>query len=129
MYRGRAPSPATIIAVPTFDDARRIALGLPEAAERPCWGTPAFYVRQRFFARLLEDDERIVVKCSRDERRALAAQRPEAFGSTAHYDKHESVLVTLAAVDPAHLREVLVAAWRMVAPKPLLRVYDATPVP
>jgi hypothetical protein len=126
MYRGRAPSPATIIAVPTFDDARRIALGLPETAERPCWGTPAFYVRTRFFARLLEDDERLVVKCSHEERRALAAERPETFGWTAHYDKHEFVLVTLAVVEPVELREVLVEAWRMVAPKTLLRAYDAS---
>ena len=115
-----------MIGVPTFADARRIALGLPETIEQPCWGTPAFYVRKRFFARLLEDDERLVVKCSREERQARAAERPEAFGWTAHYAKYEFVLVTLAVVKPAELREILIEAWRMVAPKTLLRAYDAT---
>jgi hypothetical protein len=112
-------------AVPTFADAQSIALALPETVQQPCWGTPAFYVRKKFFARLLEDDERLVVKCPFEERQALVEERPEAFGWTAHYEKYEFVLVTLAAVEASVLREVLIEAWRMVAPKTLLRAYDA----
>lgn len=108
-----------------FADARRIALALPGTAEGLSWGTPAFYVRKKFFARLLEDGERLALKCSFEERATLAAEYPEVFGWTPHYDKFPMVLVTLAPASEAVLREVVTEAWRMAAPNPLLKAYDA----
>lgn len=35
------------------------------------------------------------------------------------------MIVRLATVDPDQLRELLVDAWRLVAPKRLVRGYDA----
>ena len=39
----------------TEDDVRRLAMALPEVTERTSYGTPAFYVAGRIFARLHED--------------------------------------------------------------------------
>ncbi|MGW4472154.1 hypothetical protein ACWENQ_20995 [Nonomuraea sp. NPDC004354] len=41
----------------TEDDVRRIALGLPETTERLMYGTPAFYVKARWFARIREEGD------------------------------------------------------------------------
>jgi len=36
----------------TEDDVRRLALALPEVAERPSYGTPGFRVKDKLFARI-----------------------------------------------------------------------------
>jgi len=40
----------------TEDDVRRIAPALPETGERLRYGTPAFYVRKKWFARMHDED-------------------------------------------------------------------------
>lgn len=99
--------------------------------ERPCYGSPGFYVRRGLFARMLEDGASIVVKVDLGEREALAQTDPETFVVTDHYRNYPMVVVRLAAVDPAELDELLVEAWRRTAPKRLVAEYDAghPPVP
>jgi hypothetical protein len=95
---------------------RRVALGLPGASERPCYGTAGFRVSDKLFARMHEQPGVLVVWCaSVEEREALIAADPEAFFTTAHYRGHASVLVRLAAVDEAELAELLTDAWRVRA--------------
>jgi hypothetical protein len=108
------------------DDVRRLALALPETEERTAYGTPAFYVGKKMFARL--HDQPGVLVCWRadlGEREALLQGEPEAFFTSPHYDGHPSVLVRLEAVSAARLGEVLQEAWRARATKRILRDADA----
>jgi hypothetical protein len=50
----------------------------------------------------------------------LLAADPEKFFTEPHYNGYPAVLVRLAAVDEPELRELLVDAWRIQAPKPLV---------
>ena len=109
----------------TFDTVRALALALPETAEGRSYGTPAFRVRGKLFARLREDGEHLVVKVDFVERDALIAEEPATFAVTPHYQHAPMVLVRLVTVDPDHLRELLVDAWRAVAPKRVAATYDA----
>ncbi|GAB3290679.1 MmcQ/YjbR family DNA-binding protein [Pseudoclavibacter terrae] len=107
------------------DDVRRLALALPETEERTAYGTPAFYVGTKMFARL--HDEPGVLVCWRadlGEREALLQGEPDAFFTTPHYDGHPSVLVRLEEVTEARLGEVLQEAWRARATKRILRDAD-----
>jgi hypothetical protein len=70
-------------------------------------------------------EEFVVVRCTYEEREALLAQDPGTFHVTPHYRTYPGVIVRLATVDPDQLRELLVDAWRLVAPKRLVRGYDA----
>lgn len=110
--------------MPTVDDVRRIALGLPEAEEGSSYGTPAWKVRGKLFARLREDGETLAVFCDFMEREAMLAEDPRSFLLTDHYRDYPMVLVRLAAVDPAELGEVITESWRRRAPKRLLAAYD-----
>jgi len=109
----------------TEDDVRAIALALPETAEKPMYGTPAFYVRGKWFARVREEGDVLVVPVAGEEaKRELIAADPAVYFTTPHYDGHASVLVRFDAVDPGELTELLTDAWRLRAPKRLLTRFD-----
>jgi hypothetical protein len=59
------------------------------------------------------------------EREALLQGQADAFFSTPHYDGYPYVLVRLEAVDPGELAELIEDAWRIRAPKRLVKAYDA----
>ena len=91
---------------------RRIGLALPGVEEGSSYGTVALRVRGKFLARLREDGESLAVKCGFDERDFRLRADP-------------TVLVQLRRVTPTVLREVLEQAWRVNAPKSLIRRFDA----
>lgn len=108
----------------TFQALREMATALPGVEEGTSYGTPAFRVKGRFFIRLKEDGETIVLKTDFYERDHLMAAHPEAFFITDHYRDYPAVLVRLAAVSPTHLRRLVVDSWRRHAPKRLVDSYD-----
>ena len=97
----------------TLETVRELALAMPKTEERPCYGTPAFYVRKKIFARLLEDGDSVVVRIDCDRREVLMKANPKVFSVTDHYRNHPMMIVRLSAVDPADLRELLAEAWQM----------------
>lgn len=103
---------------------RRLALSLPGVEEGPCYGTLGFRVRGKFLARLWEDGEVLVGKCGDDERDFRMQADPKTYFVTDHYRGYPTVLVRLARVRQAELREVLEQAWRRNAPKRLVAEYD-----
>lgn len=101
----------------TVDQVRALALSLPETLERPCYGTPGFRVRDKLFARVLEDGASIVVKMDFDVRDALVASEPDVFAVTPHYQSYPWVIVRLGTVKLALLRDLLTEGWRNAAPR------------
>lgn len=109
----------------TEDDVRRTALALPGTGEKSMYGTPAFSVRGRWFARIREEGDAIAVPvAAEEEKRELVAARPEVYFTTPHHDGHAVVLVRLAGLDAAELAEVLTDAWRLRAPKRVVAAFD-----
>ncbi|MFW5418360.1 MmcQ/YjbR family DNA-binding protein [Nocardiopsis sp. CNT-189] len=106
----------------TEDDVRRLATALPEVTERPCYGTPAFYVSGRIFARLHDEPGVLVCwRASMEERQVLLDADPEKFFTTDHYRGHAGVLVRLGRVGTGEPAELLAEAWEARAPKRLRR--------
>jgi hypothetical protein len=99
---------------PSIATVRELALELPGTAEKPSYGTPGFRVRDKLFARVLDDD-RIVVRMSLDQRDVAVAAERAIFSVTPHYLAHPWVIVALAAVDRARLADILRDAWAMRA--------------
>lgn len=108
----------------TFQSVRRLALALPEVAEGRCYGTPGFRVRGKFLARLRDEGEILVVRCGDNERNFRMQADPATFFTTDHYRGYPTVLVRLATVRAADLRDLLEQAWRRNAPKRLVAKYD-----
>jgi hypothetical protein len=109
----------------TFETVREIALALPGVEEGTSYGTPAFRVRGKFFVRLWEDGETLVVKAGFDAREILLQTDPATFFTTDHYAGYPSVLVRLPVVAREVLENVLEEAWRYNAPKRLVAAHNA----
>ncbi|HSD48385.1 MAG TPA: MmcQ/YjbR family DNA-binding protein [Actinomycetota bacterium] len=105
---------------------RRLALELPEAEERETWGTPTFRVHDRIFAMFAESEREVWVKSTHDEQRALIAMDPETFFHPAYVGPSGWVGVRFRTADRGELRELMVEAWRLTAPKRLVKAFDET---
>jgi hypothetical protein len=124
--------------VATWEDVRRIALGLPETSERPAWGTPSWRVGDKGFVwerplrssdlRALGDAapagpilgahvEHVGVK------EALIAEDPDVYFTTPHFDGYAAILVQLDNIGLPELEELIVEAWLLKAPRKLAREY------
>ena len=103
---------------------RAVALSLPEAVELPHFERASFRVRKRIFATLCESDGQAVLKLPREEQAALVAMRPEIYAVTP-WGHQGWTSVDLSRADPGELRELIVEAWRGVAPKRLVAAHDA----
>ena len=109
----------------TLDDARRLALALPDAAEQDHHGMPSFRVRGKIFA-TVPDDGHVRVMVDEGEIHACVAQDPAAFAEVWWGKRLSCVAVDLGAVEPDQLAELLADAWRRKAPRTLVRAHDAT---
>jgi hypothetical protein len=76
------------------------------------------------FATMSDDGEQATVKATKEEQSALVAAAPEIFGIPAYVGRHGWVSIQLATVDPTELRELVVEAWRLTAPKRLVTTYE-----
>ena len=103
----------------------KLALALPGTEEGTSYGTPAFKVRGKLFARLREDGDSLVVNMGFEEREALMQTDPETFYITDHYLSYTWLLVRLSKVRADKLAELLEQAWRRVAPAGLVAAFDA----
>jgi hypothetical protein len=101
------------------DEARSLALSLPEAVELDHHGRPSFRVGGRIFATLWSD-ERLNVML--DEGGILTAleRAPGACEQVRWGKRLAAVGVTLARADHDFLAELLADAWEQKAPRRLL---------
>lgn len=126
----------------THDDVRRLARTLPDTTESP-EDAPQFAVSVRSGARdrgfawtwmervepkrpRIPNPEVLAVRVANlEEKDALLAMgRPELF-TEPHYSGFPAVLVRLADIEVDELEDLLIEGWRSVAPKRLVKAFDA----
>src|ERR1043165_7582232 len=98
----------------TFDTVREIAQDLPGAEESTSYGTPAFKVKGKLFARFHQGGEALVVSVDFDQREEMMNTSPKKFYITDHYLKYPWVLVRMTSVTPDELRDLITGSWRRV---------------
>lgn len=109
----------------TTDDVRRIALALPRTTEHLIRDRVKFRVGSLVYVALSRDETVMGFAYPKDERDGLVASDPARFLPPEPADvRYHWVQATLAALDAAELRELVVDAWRMVVPKGVARAYD-----
>jgi len=110
----------------TFDQFLTMGLALPRATERLTWETEVtLRVGEKIFAMGNPDSGAVCVKASKEDQAELLAAAPETFSVAPYVGRHGWVLVSLAKVDPDELHDLLTEAWRSIAPKKLVREFDA----
>jgi len=105
--------------VVSHDEARSIALALPEAGEQDHHGRPSFRVAGRIFATLW-DEEHTNVMLDEDGIRTAAQAHPEVCEELYWGRKLAAVRVNLRRADAALVSELYEDAWEGKAPKRLV---------
>jgi len=100
----------------TADEARALALSLPEAVELDHHGRPSFRVGGRIFATLWNEG-RLNVMLDEGGIRTALEDAPGACVEVIWGKRPVAVGVTLARVDRAFLLELLTEAWERRAPR------------
>jgi hypothetical protein len=109
----------------TFEAVRRAAKFLPGIEDSTSYGTPALKVKGRLLARLHQSGECFVLRSTFADREKLMRSDPAIFYITDHYQDYPWVLVRFLTVDPEALPKVIEDAWRLVAPKSLIKKLNA----
>jgi hypothetical protein len=119
-YKTFAVCPRSVQAALTTDQARELALALPEAVEQDHHGRPSFRVSRRIFATLWT--ERAMNVMAGEERiRAAAADRSHVCREVFWGKRLAAVQIDLERADPELLGDLLDHAWRAKAPARLVR--------
>ena len=101
------------------EEARRLALALPEAVEQDHHGRPSYRIDGRIFATQWDEQHLNVML---DEGGILTAVQddPEACEEVWWGKRRAAVRVDLRRVDAEKLRDLLTDAWETKAPKRFL---------
>jgi hypothetical protein len=103
----------------THADVRRLALALPEAEESAHMGTPDFRVRRKIFATIPPAlPGQVNLKVTPANLDALTRRAPKVYRDVWG---GRWMGVQLRAVTRVELKELLLDAWRLAAPKTLIR--------
>ena len=101
---------------------KKIVLSFPGAEEGTSYGYPSYKVAGKFFTRLREEDDSLVmIVDSIDERDMLLEANPAVFHITDHYKNYPYLLVRIAKIDANTLRGMLERRWLEICPKKLMK--------
>jgi hypothetical protein len=104
---------------------RRFALTLPRTTEGLVGGRVKFYVGRIVYLAFSRDETVMGFAFPKDERDWLVGGTPEKFMKPSASDlRYHWVLVRLAAIEEAEMRELVLDAWRMVVPKRVGAAFD-----
>jgi len=124
-----------------WDDVQRLALDLPETSERLSRDLRQWRVRDKLIVwerPLRRSDLEALGDSAPDgpilgarvehlvAKEALLADDPDVFFTTPHFDGYPAVLVRLERISLEDLREVIVEAWLVRAPKRLAKQFMDT---
>jgi hypothetical protein len=104
--------------VVTVDDVRRFAHALPRSSEHLIRDRVKFRVGKIVYVAFSHDETLMGFGFPKEEREALVAAEPEKFLMPRESDlRFNWVVVRLAAIEEAEMRELVLEAWRMCVPK------------
>jgi hypothetical protein len=102
----------------SFETVRKLGLQLPDVEEGTAYGQPALKVHGKGFACMSSnksaEPDSLVIRVDFEQRAELLAADPSIYYITDHYTDYPAVLVRLARVPPAVLKDLLGMAHRYV---------------
>jgi hypothetical protein len=114
----------------TPEEMEAIVMAFPGVEKGVSYGSPAYKVNGKFFTRLRRDDASMVImEVSLDEREMLMEAEPKTFHFTAHYKDYPCVLARIDSLHPGSFRNFLERRWRRIAPKKLVKAWEAAAQP
>lgn len=105
------------------DQVREFALSLPESEEKGHFGNPDFRTRNKIFCTLQIEENTAVLKLTLEDQEAVTTLQPEVFelGGWSHQGWTK---VNLAKVEMGEFKALMVLAWKKLAAKRAIKVYE-----
>lgn len=108
----------------TIEQVRTLAETLPRSYEALVRDRVKFRVGRIVYLAFSRDEALMGFAFPKEEREALVASEPDKFLMPKRSDmRYNWVVVSLAAIDEAEMREIVLEAWRMVVPKRVFSDY------
>jgi len=122
----------------SWQDVRCIALALPGASEEISYGKRAWVVNKKFFTweRPLRRSDLLALgdkapkgailgvrTADLEMKEVLLASNPRVYFTTPHFDGYPAVLVRLGKAPVKELKELILEAWLVRAPKRVAAAY------
>ncbi|MBI1220301.1 MAG: MmcQ/YjbR family DNA-binding protein [Rhodobacteraceae bacterium] len=119
------PSPEPVLS--SWPELRALALSLdlPGVIETTAWDHPVLKAHGKMWTWWSPKIDAAVFKADRDEVEMLHAADPATFLLHPHYAGHGLLLVAQGRIDPGWARARLISTWRSMAPKRLLKAWEA----
>ena len=111
----------------TLNDARRIAMSLPEVTEEPHHESTSFRVKGKIFATAPPGGEHLHVFVAEEDREQALHVNPDCVDKLWWGGKVRGLRVVLQAAKKPVVAELLGKAWRQKAPKALVAKRDPRP--
>ena len=109
----------------TIADVRRFAMTLPRTTEALVHGRVKFRVGQIVYVSFSRDETVMGFGFPKEQRDWLVGGSPDKFMLPEGSDlRYHWVLVRIAAIDEAEMKELVLDAWRMVVPKRVAAAYS-----
>ena len=102
----------------TVEDVRSFSVTLPRTTEALVHGRVKFRVGRIVYLAFSRDESELGFAFPKEWREALVASEPDKFMLPGQSDlRYNWVVVRVAAIDVAEMRELVLDAWAMVVPK------------
>ena len=108
----------------TIDEVRAFAISLPRSSEGLVRGRVKFRIGRIVYLAFSRDETLMGFAFPKEWREALVGSEPDKFMLPRESDlRYNWVVVRLAAIDAAEMRELVLDAWAMVVPKSVAAAY------
>lgn len=102
-----------------------LSLALPGVTEAMAWDTPCLKAHGKMWTWWSPKIDAAVFKGPKELREALMAADPASFVLHPHYAAHDLILVAAGRIDPGWARARLLDSWQAMAPKRVLKAWQA----
>jgi hypothetical protein len=108
----------------SIEQAKKIALSLPETEEKPHFHLTSFRIKNKIFATIHADKNYVMVKLSAIDQSVFCAYNTEViFPVPGGWGKRGATFINLKKVKKSMLLDALSTAWRATAPPKLIEKY------
>jgi hypothetical protein len=108
----------------TIEQARKIALTLPETEEKPHFHLTSFRVKNKIFATIHADKNYVMVKLTPIDQSVFCSYNKEViFPVPGGWGKKGATFINLKKVKKSMLIDALTTAWKTTAPPKLTEKY------
>ena len=108
----------------SIEQARKAALSLPEAEEKPHFHLTSFRVKNKIFATIHADKNFMMVKLSVIDQSVFCSYNKDViFPVPGAWGKQGATFISLKKVKKAMFLDALTTAWKTTAPAKLIEKY------